>query len=221
MPTIKLGACLQLFKKKVDGTQALLNLLKNYSLLPIAGSPRPLHILEYERLVELFIIEIFTSWEVFLEESFILYLAGKASPNGYKQPTKIKFARGVNKQTVANDIIARLDNKTDWTAQDIVSKRANILFQAGGNYATVFAASNQEVTAWADIKKIRNAAGHKSGGSARDEFRALITREFGAFPSSGISIGQFLGTAKRGTSDTYLKYYCDSLVTLAERLVPN
>jgi hypothetical protein len=163
--------------------------------------------------------QTFLNWERFLEESFIAYLLGECPPNGIPP---ICWANPPDR-TTAEKMVAD-GRHTDWTAVDAVVNRAVRFFDAGKPYSDALTPKRSILD---EIKTIRNTIAHSSQTS-REKFEKLVRRELGSLPS-GLTVGGYLDMTIPSTSikarnvnspASYLEFYVDTLIWLAEEIIP-
>src|ERR1017187_1752751 len=125
-----------------------------------------------DSLTELAFLRAFLAWEAFLEESFILYLAGASPPRG--RPPK-RYAFPPNQQIAMDWVIPEGDRYAKWTIASAVSNRAERFFRAGRPFAPILR-SNQNVLE--DARILRNAIAHASI-STQQKFETLVRAKLG------------------------------------------
>lgn len=145
-----------------------------------------------ESLTELAFLRAFLAWEAFLEESFILYLAGANPPRG--RPPR-RFAFPPNQQTAMEWVVPEGSRYASWTNAALVIRRSERYFHTGNPFAPVLK-SNQSVLE--DARILRNAIAHDSI-STRQKFETLVRRHLGALPPN-TTVGRFLGMTIAGSA---------------------
>lgn len=100
-------------------------------------------------------INIYISWEYFLEQSFLGYLVGEVTINGNTVPTCVQ-PPNINH---ANKILIGTQKYVDWSNPEIVVKLADLYFTNGDPFHSVM---NSIKTPLFDLKTIRNSCAHIS-----------------------------------------------------------
>jgi len=167
-----------------------------------------------DNMTEMAFLRAFLAWEVFVEESFILYLAGQNAPRG-RPPNRYAFPP--NFKTAMEWVVPEGRQYAGWTVPSHVSNRAERFFRDGRPFASVLR-SNQNVLE--ETRTIRNAIAHKSM-AAKDKFEALVRTKLGALPPN-TSVGSFLFTIVPGSAPptSFLEYYIGTIDFAARRIVP-
>lgn len=98
-------------------------------------------------------IDIFISWESFLETSFLEYLNGELSASGravtrYATPMNLEHGRR---------IVVGTNKFFDWGNPEIVRRIASLYFEDGEPFSTTIGAVNSDLL---DMRNVRNAAAH-------------------------------------------------------------
>lgn len=165
-------------------------------------------------MLELAFLRAFLAWEIFLEETFLLYLMGQKPPRG-RGPKRYTFPP--NLQTAGEWIIPERRQYAEWTNCQDVCRRAERFFQKGRPYADVLR-SRQNI--FDESKRIRNAIVHTSG-SAQNEFETLIRYKLGVLPPN-TTVGSFLCTVKPDSSppQSFLEHYLGKIEFVAKTIVP-
>lgn len=168
----------------------------------------------YAQIVELALMKAFLTWEGFLEESFILYLLGKASPTGY---APVRHATPMNRQH-AVELVASDARHTDWTAPSRVVSRATRFFKGGRPFVSVI---RPQTNLLDNLKTIRNALSHDSEEAA-EKFETFVRNELTFLPPS-TTPGTFLATLKPHCASPtgYLQFYAENFRSMAEAIVPS
>lgn len=103
-----------------------------------------------EIVTETAFLRAFSAWEAFLEESFILYLWGKAPPRG-RTPTRYVYPPT---RRVAEQVVVPEGRKyADWSNFNYVIGRAERFFKDGKPYSD---ALKSQQTKLQDMQTIRN-----------------------------------------------------------------
>jgi hypothetical protein len=169
-----------------------------------------------DTVTKLCFFQAFLSWEVFLEETFTLYLLGKRAPTG-PRPHRLGVRPATRKEAVL--LIVGTDRKyADWTRMKELNDRAKKLFRDGKPYTDAFLGQKQF---FEEMRVIRNAIAHSSGHS-QEEFKKLArSKLLGTFPPK-MTVGSFLASTVPGSSppQSFLEYYMDRVTTVAGKIVP-
>jgi hypothetical protein len=143
-------------------------------------------------IVEMAFLSAFQAWEVFIEESFVLYLWGRRAPRGIAPS---RYAQPPDYETARMWVVPEGRSYAEWTDASRVIVRAERFFKAGRPFAAVLR-GNQHLLG--EMRIIRNAVAHKSE-SARERFETVVRRRLGTLPPTS-SVGSFLGTTAPGTA---------------------
>lgn len=167
-----------------------------------------------DHLTEMAFLRAFLAWEVFVEESFVLYLLGQRAPRG-RPPVRHAFPP--NQRTAMEWVIPEGRSYASWTVPTHISNRAERFFRDGRPFADVLRANQ---TLLDEARIIRNAIAHKSM-SASDKFEAFVRTKLGVLPPN-TTVGSFLGTTEAGTAPpvSFLESYVGKIDTAARLIVP-
>lgn len=182
---------------------------------PGPGGKRPLISLQRRyAITELAFFTAFLAWEAFLEESFVLYLAGRKVARA-RSPRRYAFPP--NLQTATQWVIPEGQDYASWTIASRVSVRAERFFQGGWPYAPVLR-SNQ--AALDESRVLRNAIAHASA-SAQAKFENLVRNRMGALPAN-VTVGAFLGMVvpRSRPPMSFLEHYLGKIEFAARQIVP-
>jgi hypothetical protein len=172
--------------------------------------------LRYREIVTgLAFFQAFLAWEAFLDESFTLYLWGKRPPRGHR-PRRLYTPSTRNE---AMRLIVGERKYADWTKIDELNKRAKIYFDLGEPYNSAFIGQR---AIFNDMSVIRNAIAHSSVHS-KIEFKEVVRKNlFGAYPPN-LTVGGFLAMTrpKSYPPESFLEYYLNTVLNVAEKIVPN
>lgn len=151
-------------------------------------------------MLEKMFINIFTQWEKFLENSFLLYMIGKKDMQGNEY---IRYANPIDKQH-AYDMLKGVRKYPDWTNISEVVTLAKLYFENLGTYNLL---SNMPVE-FNEMKTVRNKISHMSE-QADSKFKLLVSQKLSN--SEIESVGEFLDTNKTSRS-TYFEYYTEQIL---------
>jgi hypothetical protein len=154
---------------------------------------------------------MFLAWEEFLEASFIRYMCGAITNNGYRprvyvSPTSLDHA--------LKFFILKPRDYVEWSNGQQVIERAEMVFHDGEPYKSAIRPSLTDLD---NMRLIRNAIAHRSGTSWK-KFETAVRLLYGSRPR-GLTPGLFLGLTHLGTGNPYIDYYKDVLSVAASRIV--
>lgn len=160
-------------------------------------------------------LRAFLAWEVFVEESFILYLVGQRAPRG-RTPTRYAFPS--NLDMAAQWVVPEGRSYASWTMPQHVSSRAERFFREGRPFAAVLRGNQNALD---EARIIRNAIAHKSM-SAREKFEALARNKLGTLPNN-LTVGAFLITTIPLSTPpiSFLESYIARVEIAAAQIVPS
>jgi len=166
-----------------------------------------------DNLTEMAFLRAYLAWEVFLEESFILYLAGQNAPRGRKP---IRYAFPPNMAFAMQWVIPEGRSYAGWTIPIHITNRAERFFRNGRPFAAVLRSNQNSLD---EARIIRNAIAHKSM-SVRDKFETLVRNKMGILPPN-LTVGSFLGTTTPGTAPpvSFLEAYLGNIDLAARQIV--
>lgn len=163
-------------------------------------------------IIENLILNIYSSWEKFLENIFIAYMQGNISDKGVPIT---RYVSPINDEHAYN-IIKNITLYPDWTDIDKILINAQNFFENGGSFKLLKTLKGELYS----IKKIRNAIAHTSK-KAKQDFENLVRGKVGHLPTD-ISPVKFVSEYKKGEnkdSPTYFEYYINFLKDSATMLV--
>lgn len=212
MSTINIDAVLTAFDRSVSRSLSLANDSKHF-LEPrgVGGTYLPILKRKQYQITELSFLQIFVSWEQFLEHTFIRYMCGGQTSSGYSprrlvQPPNLNHALG---------IVLEGKSYADWTRVEVVIRKAESYFANGEPYKSVLGSAS---TPLEDMKKIRNRIAHRSAFSER-QFRDMVRQRLGHNPW-GMNPGRFLLHPSSGTpGQIFLQQYTQTLLTMGRLIV--
>lgn len=200
MPSVRLPHVLIELERQVNNGQNLVSRVK------VLGLPQ----VQLEIIAELAFLRVFMAWENFLEESFIRYLVGAASPSGY---TPDRFVNPPNMEIAEKLILGEKREYVRWNSTNEVIARSKIYFKDGEPYKNALQVATIELD---EMNTIRNRIAHKSTYS-KDKFNQLIRRTFG-HGIRGMTPGRFLLTPKNASSLTYFNNYVE-IIKYTSRII--
>lgn len=168
-----------------------------------------------DHITELAFLRAFLAWEVFVEESFILYLLGQRAPRG-RAP--VRYAFPPNQRAAMEWVIPEGRTYAGWSVSTHVSNRAQRFFREGRPFTTVLRA-NQALLE--EARTIRNAIAHKSI-NVRNKFESFVRSKLGALPPN-TTVGSFLSATVPGVAPpiSFLELYIGRIESAARLIVPS
>jgi hypothetical protein len=163
-------------------------------------------------LVELAFLRAVSGWEIFLEESFLLYLLGHQPPRG-RSPRRYGFPPD---RAAAHEWCADGKDYAKWSPAE-VKKRANRWFKDGKPFTPALQGQQSRLD---QLITIRNAIAHDSA-SAKSKFENIVRNELQTLPP-GTTVGNFLLTTKPGATPptSFIEFYLEQLEHVALDIVP-
>lgn len=186
-----------------------------------------LHPAQAMRVVALAFMNIVSAWEEFIQSTFIRYMAGATSGNGFRPKLRVGPCSSLRH---AGQILTRKTNfdfESDfisWSSWGEVVNRATLFFEDGRPFSSVLERERQRLK---DAVTIRNRVAHASGKS-RAEFIKVAKLHLGQKPGSklrqGYSVGQLmLEQAENFTSSSaqsYFEAYVEFFIHLSDIVAP-
>ncbi len=168
-------------------------------------------------LAEIAFLKSFIAWELFLEESFVLYLLGKKAPLAARPHRKLVPS---NRDVAEKLFIPDKGKYANWSVTDFIRERAEKCFLTGTEpYSSVLVAHNSTLK---QIKSIRNAIAHASI-STQESFKKIARDRLsvGVYPT-GLTVGGFLSTTVPASHppESFLESYLGTLRLAATSIVP-
>ena len=212
MSAPRLNTSLTVFSRSLKEARELVDDAHTWSI-PLQPGGRPqISTQRRDTLTEVAFLRAFTSWEVFLEGTFLLYLLGHrpqrgVAPRRYGFPPNL--AAAVEWCTDGKDY-------AKWNVSD-VQRRANRWFRQGKPFTPVLRGRQSRLD---QLVTIRNAIAHESS-SARSKFEALVRSELGALPAN-TTVGSFLITTKLNSNPpiSMMEVYIGEIYQIAQNIVP-
>lgn len=159
--------------------------------------------------IEAAFLQLFKSWEMYLEETLIAALCGHTPVTGSVMPF---FT--VNDAELARKIILQNKPFMEWSVPEDVLKRCGLYLDAG---SVVITRLSTVVSQLKEMQTIRNHIAHSSF-SAREKFTKLIAVKFGGKPPIASS-AEFLLEIVPGEGVTYFEYYANALLITSSEIV--
>ena len=220
----KLGTTLTFLIKRLGQMEQFAAAAQQWVSIPIPRGVPKFTVSHMEMVTEMAFLRAFSAWEAFLEESFILYLWGKAPPRG-RAPKR--YAHPPTRRVAEQIVVIEGRKYADWSKFHSVIGRAERFFENGKPYSD---ALKSQQTRLESIQTIRNAIAHSSAYSW-EQYQRLVRGELGTCPPS-LTIGRFLAMTIPHSSRTgrkispsppqsYLEHYLDVIQLVADTIVPS
>lgn len=170
-----------------------------------------------EIVTELAFLRAFLAWELFLEETFVLYLLGKKPPKG-RSPHR--YVSPPTREVAENIVIPEGRDYVSWTVASTVADRATRFFRGGEPFAP---ALRSQINTLNEMRTIRNAIAHWQS-SAQDKFKNVVRNKpgIGSYPA-GLTVGGFLTMRIPASSppESFFSDYLKRIRITAEQVVPH
>lgn len=161
---------------------------------------------------ELAFLRCVLAWEVFLEDSFVVYLTGGRGLSGKKAKARVTAKTGPQAQSV----LSGGQDYLTWSSGDVVKTRARVWFSDGEPYLQAFTA----LTTNKEIRIVRNRIAHNSG-EAEGKFSKLRAQKVANTAARhGMGPGRFLADPA-GAQLTRFDAYVLDLRTAATTIAQN
>ena len=219
------------FRQVIDSSVNLFGTVEGLCKRDFDGiEDNPLHFVQARRVVGLAFLGTVAAWEDFLEASFVRYLAGAASPSGYRPAPRAGYAQSIQH---AYSLVSGkrgfdpVSQFLSWSTISDVLARADLFFSHGVPFRPALSSAQQRLS---DATRIRNRVAHSSL-KARAEFKAVALQHLGR-PAKGVLPRAFspgdllLETASRGFPsfstgpEPYFIAYLNLYLELADRIAP-
>jgi hypothetical protein len=202
---VEFSRCLKEARKIVDDA-------RKWSTPPQAGARPQISPRRRDLLTEVAFLRAVSGWEIFLEQSFLLYLLGHQAPRG-QPPRRYGFPPD---RAAASEWCTDGKEYAKWTATE-VKRRANRWFKDGKPFTPALQGQQSRLD---QLITIRNAVAHESS-SARTKFENLVRNELQALPPN-TTVGSFLITTKPNSNPpiSFMEFYLDQVEQVAVHIVP-
>lgn len=183
-----------------------------WSIPPHPGTRAQITPQRRDTLTEMAFLRAFTSWEMFLEETFLLYLLGHRPPKG-SPPRRYGFPPTPD---AAAEWCTEGRPYAKWNASE-AQRRANRWFKDGKPFTPVLQGQQSRLD---QLTTIRNAIAHESS-SAKVKFETLVRAELGALPPA-MTVGGFLLMTKPASAPpvSFMEFYLGQIEQVAFKIVP-
>lgn len=211
MPAPRLRSVLTSFSRSVRDARELADDANRWSIPPIPGAKAQITFQRRDTITEMAFLRAYTSWENFLEDSFLLYLLGHRPPKG-APPRRFGFPPN---PIAANEWCTDGKPYAKWNVNE-VQRRANRWFKNGKPFTPALQRQRSRLE---QLITIRNAIAHKST-SVRDKFENLVRLELGAVPAN-TTVGGFLMMTKPASVPpiSFLEFYISEIQRAAHNIV--
>lgn len=206
----KVAAVHTTFKEDID---ALLRLdalnQQRYRAGPGRPGPASLSKGQMTLITEGIFVRAFTYYELFLEESFLLYVRGRATRGGKKAKSYIAPKNTIH----AREILQGQMKFLEWNSADTTIKRSETFLVDGW---PIKQAITSNLARLRSMRKIRNAIAHRSP-EALGDYTNVVTTELRARPLDLPAPGEFLLLSDPSSPPSYfLVSYLEVLKTVAD-----
>jgi hypothetical protein len=212
MAARRLVTALNTFARALKEAKDLAYDARQWAVPPAPGSRAQITTQRRDLLTEIAFLRAFTGWEIFLEETFLLYLLGHQPPKG-PPPRRYGFPQD---KSAASEWCSDGKEYAKWNSMD-VRRRANRWFKDGRPFTPALQSQQSRLD---QLVTIRNAIAHESS-AARTKFENLVRIELQALPP-GITVGGFLLTLQPNSNPplSYLDFYLGQVQQVASNIVP-
>jgi hypothetical protein len=211
----KLQTVLAEFLRSLQGCRKLSAEAYRWSSRGANGARPHISPMTRDYITEIAFLRAFLAWEVFVEESFILYLIGQKPPRG-RAPHRYAFPP--NQRTAMEWLVPEGRQYAQWIDPGLVSARAERFFLSGRPFAPVL---RNNLSVLGEARTIRNAIAHKST-AAREKFETLVRTKLTTLPPS-LTVGGFLGKTIPGSTPpvSFMESYLARIDFAARQIVPS
>jgi hypothetical protein len=211
MAAPKLVSALLTFSRSLNESRSLTNDAQTWSRAG-AGSRPQITLQRRDTFVELAFLRAFTAWEIFLEDTFLLYLVGHKAPRAAR-PNRRGFPQD---RFAASEWCTDGKEYAKWSVGD-VRRRADRWLENGEPFSPVLQGQQSRLE---QLITIRNAIAHESS-AARGKFENLVRRELQALPTN-TTVGSFLISIMPATTPpaSFMEFYMNQLEKAARSIVP-
>ncbi|MGZ8846003.1 MAG: hypothetical protein ACXW3C_06020 [Pyrinomonadaceae bacterium] len=202
--------------KSIEDTEKLVANADQWSQVRLPAGVPKFSVKHKDMVTELAFLRVFLAWELFIEETFLLYLIGKNPPKG-RAPYRFVFPP--NRKTAVGLVIPEGRDFVHWTTAQTIVARSERFFRDGKPFSPVL---RGQLNALNEMRIIRNAIAHWQN-IPQEKFKSLVRNKSttGTFPK-GLTIGAFLtGIIPRSTPpETFFDRYVANIRFLARKIVP-
>jgi len=211
MAAPRLVSALVSFSRTLDDARDLAEDANRWSVPPQRGRRAQITVARRDLFAETAFLRAFTAWEVFLEDTFLLYLLGHKIP---KAKTR-RFGFPADRKAAA-EWCSDGKEYSKWNVAD-VRRRADRWFKDGKPFTPALQGQQARLS---QLVTIRNAIAHESS-AAKGKFENLVRDELPTVPP-GMSVGAFLLTTKPNTAPpiSFMEFYLGEIEQAANNIVP-
>ncbi len=166
---------------------------------------------QLELLTEGVFLSSYRAFELFINDSFILYLMGKPSLSSriadrYFYPASFRHAY---------DTLKGQQRFLSWNSPESIVDRAESYFKGGWTFSSSLKARNESLL---DLTRIRNYIAHDSAES-KSKYNIVLRKHYTIFPLVAVPAGRYLLLPMRGNVGTYyLLEYIDLMLQTAREI---
>ncbi len=212
MAARRLVTALTVFSRCLKDARDLADDAHKWSIPAQPGARARISFQRRDTLTEVAFLRAFTGWEIFLEETFLLYLLGHQPPKG--QPPR-RYGFPPNREA-ASEWCTEGKEYAKWNVSD-VRRRADRWFRDGRPFTPALQGQQSRLE---QLMTIRNAIAHQSS-AARGKFETLVRNELQALPPN-TTVGSFLITTKPNSNPpiSFMEFYLSEVKCVAQNIVP-
>ena len=213
MAARRLVTALAVFLRCLKDARDLADDAHQWSIPAQPGARAQISAQRRDTLIEVAFLRAFTGWEIFLEETFLLYLLGHRPPKG-QPPRRYGFPPS---REAASEWCAESKEYAKWNVSD-VRWRADRWFRNGKPFTPALQGQQSRLD---QLITIRNAIAHESS-AARGKFETLVRIELQALPPN-TTVGSFLITRKPNSNPpiSFMEFYLNEVKRVAQNIVPS
>jgi hypothetical protein len=214
MPATKLRTVRIRFDTTVSEMEKLASSAQQWATLSFPKGIPKFSTHHCETVTGLAFLRSFIALELFLEQSFILYLLGLRTPKG---PKPKRLVEPTNRR-LATLVLVGEKSYIDWYKWDQLKDRSRKYFKDGEPYAGALIGRK---SLFEEMVTVRNALAHSSGHS-QERFKRLVRSKLsGAYPPR-LTVGGFLAMTIPGSSppESFLDHYIESVSMVADLIIP-
>src|ERR1035441_7253446 len=161
------------FSRSLKDARDIADDARKWSIPPQPNAAAQISHQRRDLLTETAFLRAFSAWEIFLEETFLLYLLGHQAPRG-RAPHRYGFPPD---RAAASEWCSDGKEYAKWNASD-VRRRADRWFKDGKPFTPALQSQQSRLD---QLITIRNAIAHESS-AARGKFENVVRRELQALP---------------------------------------
>jgi hypothetical protein len=155
-------------------------------------------------------VEAFVSFERFVEDLFLGYVAGKVSMPTRKVKAKMSFPSAA----IAGEVVFGGNSYVDWIPYERTTDRAEIFFKDGKPFSTLTKPQKEMLK---ELHRLRNAMAHRSDHSI-EVFTRLVLGSMSLSPHERKPAGFLRSILRVSPRQTRLENYLFEMLTIAKDL---